>query len=285
MNSYISEYEKSVLILFAAFVVSVEIAFTITYSDATVAFSGLMALIAMGILFKFNYSKSSSPMVQFINPIEESLLILVIYLDMVWFVFQLISNATFIILSILIFISVSLMVIILRYGCGYPLSSMGFVGKICERNEIAIISLISLTIGFIIRIIPLLDDINKIFEPEILANAISMVFFYGLVVGFSEELVFRGIIQPRLSLVFNSKIIGLIAASSLFAVLHILNTDQYLGVYYDPIGSLFAALLTRLAQAILLGIVWISSEKIIFPTMVHALSNSFFIIILILEAI
>lgn len=93
---------------------------------------------------------------------------------------------------------------------------------------------------------------------------------YGLIlstiVGFSEEAVWRGHIQTRLS-TYGGAIKGLVVASLLFALWHF-----PLAYYYEAFGDVLAALawvLVRVFVSLLLGYIMLKSQNIIPSSIFH----------------
>jgi uncharacterized protein len=90
----------------------------------------------------------------------------------------------------------------------------------------------------LIKYKPETDEIDKLIL--IFKNNIYLVLFTCITAGITEELVFRGYLLPRLTLVFNSPKLGIIISSLLFGLLHYGygNLAQIIGPML--IGTIFA---------------------------------------------
>ena len=98
----------------------------------------------------------------------------------------------------------------------------------------------------------------------------SPTLLYGIalftMVGFSEETVFRGYIQTRLTARFGN-VRGLVVTSLLFALYHY--PVSYYQISGDILGSLASALL-RFFPGLLLGYIMVKSQNLVAPSVFHA---------------
>jgi membrane protease YdiL (CAAX protease family) len=71
-------------------------------------------------------------------------------------------------------------------------------------------------------------------------NNVPLLIFTALTAGVTEELIFRGYMQPRLEKAFNSPVLAIIITSFLFALLHAAygTVTQFLVPWF--IGALFS---------------------------------------------
>lgn len=112
-----------------------------------------------------------------------------------------------------------------------------------------------------------------------LGNAASAILFYLFFVGFGEELLFRGYIQSRLNVAFGKPFRfmgvnygwGIIMASALFGMMHILNIGSLVGGQWEPawwwgFWTFFGGLV--------LGFVREKSGSIIAPAILHGLPQA-----------
>ena len=89
---------------------------------------------------------------------------------------------------------------------------------------------------------------------------ILLMFFSWLIVSFSEEILYRGIMQRRLSFLFG-RITGLILASALFA---------FAGHTHEPVLD---NLIFRLPFGIILGYLYLRKQSLFIPICVHCVFN------------
>jgi membrane protease YdiL (CAAX protease family) len=284
----LSERDKAILQVFVVFTLSVSIAFTITYSDFFILYLGTISVILAYVILNAYSEELSTSMKQFVNPIEEAILAVLIYLIIAWLFLPLLSDFGILFAAGIIFVlGIVPILVILTRGCGYSFKSLGIKWRekktSDERSFYFLLLFVFFTI-FVIRVLPYLDKFVLILSPDIFVTTLSLIIYSGIVIGFSEELVFRGIVQPRLSQVFRSKAMGLLVTSAIFAGFHFLTMDQYVGALFDPVGSIISALLTRLGIGLVFGLVWIISEDITHPWGIHAMNNSLFIIFTVVGA-
>lgn len=114
--------------------------------------------------------------------------------------------------------------------------------------------------GFLILILK--KDINR-------GIVLGTLFIFYLV-GFSEELLYRGYLQPE-AIKALGKYKGLLFTSIYFGLIHLPND-----IFVQQTGGikLFLQPLSQTIGGILLGLVYIKSENIWAPSAMHALMNS-----------
>ncbi|MDF9411345.1 CPBP family intramembrane metalloprotease [Brevibacillus laterosporus] len=98
--------------------------------------------------------------------------------------------------------------------------------------------------------------------------------------GFTEEVMFRGILQSRLSSFTRSEVKGLFLASLLFALYHV--PYAYFLTSWATHGNLTWALSTVLTEqfitGFLMGLIWMRTKNLVGPMIVHAFIDSFIIL-------
>ena len=101
------------------------------------------------------------------------------------------------------------------------------------------------------------EPVYKLFEEEIFPSlgkaSLGSLVLIAIVAGFSEELMFRGMLQPRM---------GLVAASTLFGFLH------------GPDYRLWALALWAALVGGLLGLVYEETENIVIPMLIHTVYDA-----------
>ncbi len=98
------------------------------------------------------------------------------------------------------------------------------------------------------------------------SSSLVFAFIFSLIVGFSEEAVWRGYVQIRLS-AYGGSIKGLVATSLIFAFGHF--PTAY---YYEATGDLLVSLawiLVRVPVSLLFGYIMLKSQNIIPPFIFH----------------
>jgi CAAX protease family protein len=112
---------------------------------------------------------------------------------------------------------------------------------------------VNFTLFFAGRRAELAQSVYAFLEEDIfpLVQQASLVelFLGAAMAGFAEELLFRGLLQPR---------IGLIAASLVFGLLH------------GPSRSLWPLAAWASGAGLLLGLLFTATENLLLPTLVHA---------------
>jgi membrane protease YdiL (CAAX protease family) len=162
---------------------------------------------------------------------------------------------------------------------GYSLSSLGIKNmKSLKEGVLGIVFggallvanlLVSLLIGFAFGV-P--DTEVGFFVVETLFEVALWVILMFAVVGFSEELLFRGFLQRRIELYFNNRrsnpgLYALIITSFIFALIHL-----------DPFG-----LLNRFVLGLILGyLAQRRNYSIMAPTMAHGFNNAAVIVLVFL---
>ncbi len=282
----IGDRDKAILQVFVTFISSVCVAYAIAFNDLYVAFIGGFSLLMTYVALNYSTDEFITPMKQFANPIEEIMLALVLYLTYAWIINPLIAGSGILLeIGLLVLIGIAPIAVILIRGCRYSLESIGFRGEVTENaKQFHRIVVFGVAMGFIISILPKLDNISALLTSSGLSQILYYVLFTGIFIGLAEELVFRGIVQPRVSQYYRSKIAGLLITSSVFAALHFLSVSLLNSGQFDPVNALFYAFLTRLTLGIALGFLWIFSDNIVLPWSVHAINNSLYGMLLVISS-
>ncbi len=274
------------IILLAALVTSSSLAYAIMYSESYIVVLGALNVIGCSALLWSHSQHLKRPEKLSRNPIEEAVLALVIYLDVGWWFFSFFPSLDILSASIAILLTGLAIAVIFWRGFGYSLESLGIRGgEPWRTSSLPIFLLVVIMISFGIRLLPVIDQFPTLASPERLVGLMGLVVYGGVIIGFVEELVNRAIVQQRLSERFRSKPIGLLLASSLFAVCHLFTNAQYVGNIFDPVGSVLAAFITRFGLGILLGMVWLLSENLTQPWALHATINATYAVLWFLGAV
>jgi len=114
-------------------------------------------------------------------------------------------------------------------------------------------------IGLILGVIQYFLALESLTYEPTLRNYILVVLTTGLLIGFVEELIFRGLIQRWVSQVFNDWV-AIIGVSILFGFMH--------SVWLAPLNIVFAGIVS-----VFLGWVYASSNNLLFISSVHAMIN------------
>ena len=98
-----------------------------------------------------------------------------------------------------------------------------------------------------------------------------------LTAGFTEEFLFRGVLQTRLTALLRSRALGVLAAAVLFGLYHI--PYAYLNPRWPSHGDLSAAFAAAMGQGVIggliLGLVYVATHRnLIACIVVHALINT-----------
>jgi len=152
-------------------------------------------------------------------------------------------------------------VIIAMKSTGQNLGSMGINGR--DMGRMVVLGLTLSAILFTVQgfIAP---SVGGGFTGFSLSQAYGLMLF--TMVGFSEEIVWRGYVQTRL-IAYSGTIKGLVAASLLFALWHFpLRYYQFSGVALEAFAS---ALMIFPAPSLLFGFLMLRSQNIIPPAVFH----------------
>ncbi len=130
-----------------------------------------------------------------------------------------------------------------------------FIPKPLYKELIYGIALLALFIAY--RNIIFTKNIEIFLMP---VSIILLMFFSWLIISFSEEILYRGVMQRRMSFLFG-QIPGLILASLLFA---------FAGHIREPF---FDNLIYRLPFGIILGFLYLRKQSLFVPILVHCVFN------------
>ncbi|MET3210761.1 UNVERIFIED_CONTAM: membrane protease YdiL (CAAX protease family) [Paenibacillus sp. PvR008] len=127
-----------------------------------------------------------------------------------------------------------------------------------------------------------LSKVMTVFQKPnqaVLFYPLSLVMAF-LLPGFTEEVMFRGILQSRLSSFTRSEVNGLFLASLLFAIYHL--PYAYFLTSWATHGNLTWSLSTVLTErfitGLLMGLIWMRTKNLAGPMIVHAFMDSFIIL-------
>lgn len=282
----LGERDKAFLQIFTVLIVSVSVAYTIAYGNAYVALNGIIALVVTYSFVQSTPRPFLSEMHRFANPVEEAAIAISIYFSYAWVIHPLTDQYGLIVQSLLLLcFGIAPTIIILVKGCGYSPHTLGLIREVPkESRSLFKVIILGLLISFGLRMVPYLSRLPNLLSGKTFYEFLNLAVFVGILIGFAEELVYRCIVQPRISQQYRSRIVGLLVTSSLFALFHVVAVTVGLE---SPTGGLvaafFYALLTRLALAILMGIMWISSENLFLVWPIHSLNNIFYAMLLLLS--
>lgn len=134
--------------------------------------------------------------------------------------------------------------------------SLDDLGMTWDKAELIIPGMV---IGLVLGVIQYILALESLTYDPTIRNYILVVLTTGLLVGFVEELIFRGLIQRWVSQVFNDWI-AIIGVSILFGFMH--------SVWLAPLDIVFAGVVS-----VFLGWAYASSNNLWFITSIHAMIN------------
>lgn len=160
------------------------------------------------------------------------------------------------------------------------LRSVGF-----HRHGMGKAALVGLVVGVVINLIVIwffpAAQLQKLMEiaqnPLNLLIRLPIAFALALITaGFTEEVLFRGILQSRLARVTGSEMRGCLLAAFLFGIYHL----PY--AYFSPswpthgnIALAVSAVLTeQMITGVVLGVLWLRTHNLAAPMIFHALVNT-----------
>lgn len=235
----------------------------------------LLSLLSAIALYSMGMSDSKTmykSMKRVNDPVLESAIILILFNIWIFIVFPFVSNSIELTsLGSIIFGFVFPYLIVVVYF-NYERSS---VGLRISRSESDRFTAVICSVMIIPRLALILLNPQAI--SLLLSNLESLVvgmIYLGFIVGFTEEFIFRGLIQNRMAIASKSRVIGIIMTASLFAAMHVFTVMAGQTATIGNVGnSLLYALLTRLPLGIILGYVWNDSENLLGVTLIHASNN------------
>jgi membrane protease YdiL (CAAX protease family) len=160
------------------------------------------------------------------------------------------------------------------------LRSIGF-----HRHGMGKAVLLGFVIGVFINLIVIwfypASELQKLWEilqkPLNLLIRLPIAFTLALITaGFTEEVLFRGIIQSRLARVTGSELRGCILAAFLFGIYHL--PYAYFSPSWPTHGNLAlavsAVLTEQMITGVVLGVLWLRTHNLAAPMVFHALVNT-----------
>ena len=123
-----------------------------------------------------------------------------------------------------------------------------------------------------------LQSLQELFQEPLKAMAfLPLCFLLSLVTAAgTEEIFFRGILQPCLTLVMRSELRGCLITAFLFGIYHL--PYAYFSTSWPTHGNMLWAVSSVLAEqmvtGLLLGILWLRTHNIAAPVLFHALVNT-----------
>jgi membrane protease YdiL (CAAX protease family) len=270
----LSDWDKGILLLFLLVIISGAIYYSVIWQNLLIP---TLCILAVGLLYLFGTREPSDfykPVRKSRNPLFESSVVLILFLDWVVIVFPLIGDGVlwqFVFTLIFGFIlPFSFLVIFL----GYPRESIGLSRPRWEEVAISGALCVIIMLPAILRLLSAPDSWSTFSLPNVLTDLIFGIIYLGLTVGFVEEFLFRGILQNRIVSHFRSRVMGIVVTSSIFAVMHVFGVLSGLEITPSNIGSsVLFAFMTRLPLGLILGIIWNEYENLLAVTSVHAVNN------------
>lgn len=278
------EWDSLAIRSFGIVVVSACVLYAVYFSDLIVALYGLLSIAILHSYAQDESSEFYKSLSRVYEPLVESAIVLLLFFDWIMFILPMVQG-------------LGLGVVLVGYSAFGFLVPLVFL-VVYRRNSRASIGLRlpdgksgwRLAVGFccvivcsvLVRLAITPGAFQYLLSAEALGALIVGALYLGLFVGFTEEFVFRGVIQNRVSLRLRSRVAGLIVTSSLFAALHLFSVYTGAGGIYGSLSySLLYAFLTRLPMGIIFGVIWNRSESVFPPFIAHATNNIAFVVLLI----
>jgi hypothetical protein len=151
-----------------------------------------------------------------------------------------------------------------------PLSSLGIKN---EKNILAVTYGVLASVPFlVIRLI-----FTSHFKDLSISNYLMLFIYYLVLIGFVEEITFRGFIQTRIYALVRNPIISIIIGATFFSIMHIPFQYQISGMtIFEFISKDYQHLLVTFFMHIYFVVIFnISKRNIIAPTVTHSLVNFF----------
>ena len=273
--------DRFVLILFAVCIVSVTVMYVLLYRETGTALQSIIGLGLMLGLMVESRDSLNRPIHGYNNPVEEALIVAALYFEWVLlFRFLLpfpepysdfFGGGLFGAVIPLYFLS---------RKCGYDLSLLGLSRKGARRSwRLTGTVCMSLTIAALLRLI-LAASTPRAMTSELLVAVLIMVPEVAILPGITEEIVFRGVLQPRLTYQLRSRVAGIVLTASIFAALHVFAVFWQAAAFPgDLLFSLLYALTTRLAIGGILSIVWDETGNLTQPIVIHVTNNTLYVLL------
>lgn len=156
-----------------------------------------------------------------------------------------------------VYLLLLLSLVLLMRNYGVTLESLG-ISTAAVRNEWPLI-LGGILAGVVLGTVQWVLDLEQAPTEPTIANTVMAILVTGLLVGFVEELLFRGLLQEWLTEIVDVRV-SIIIVSVLFAFMH--------SVWLNPLDVVFAFVVS-----ILLGVVYAATRNFWFILLVHALIN------------
>ena len=280
-ESIIGARDLFVLTIFAVFIVSITVMYVLLYREIGTAIQSVIGLGLMLILLTENQDSLNRPIRRYRNPLEEALIVVVLYFEWVLlFRFLLpIPEPYLDLLGGSVFGAVIPLYFLCRV-CGYDLSFVGLSRHgIKDGWELTGIVCISLSMAAFLRIY-FTPISTRAMTGEFAVAVIGMIVQVAILPGIAEEIVFRGVLQPRLAYQFRSRVIGIVVTASVFASLHVFAVFWEANTFPgDILFALLYALITRLAVGGILSIVWNQTGNLVQPIVIHVTNNTLYVLL------
>ncbi|MFA5523404.1 MAG: CPBP family intramembrane glutamic endopeptidase [Tissierellales bacterium] len=152
---------------------------------------------------------------------------------------------------------------------GQKLSSIGFSKKNLGKSLI-----MGLVAGGIVLTIQLLPGIigGRQFNP--VSKLMSSFIYYLIIIGLTEEIIFRGFIQTRIYGIVKKPIIAILLTAFLFMIMHIpfQMGAAHMG-FFEYISNNFVTLIFTFGWHLVFNFMYSKYNSIVGPTVFHAIMN------------
>lgn len=246
----------------------------------------LYALIGPVFLWAYTRTEFYDPLIidrSFDSPLVETCIVLLVFLNVIVFITPILVPLGVVVYFIAPMIIIGGLCIgfLLLYR-GYPRSSIGITTEGLKYGRTFLTAFTLAGIGTVIlRIIIQYPQAITSSYYELFQTLIWAIFVLSIPVAVVEELVFRGIMQPRITCKCNSRLLGITITSIVFAIFHAFSISSSLGASSQDITYVvLTALLTRLPLGIIMGVIWDMTRSLFAPSVIHFTNNTFYYLIL-----
>jgi membrane protease YdiL (CAAX protease family) len=263
--------------IFVSFALSIGLFSGFVYHNWTAA---AYSFLGPAMLLVYVKSRWYDPLVvgpRFYDGLVESGIVLVVFFNSVLLLPGLLISLGFLVsLLFPLLVSTTFCLGFILYIREYPREVLGLTmkGTNNARDWLLMFLVSAIVLGFL-RLLLFHGDV-VLAQPLSLLQALAYSFLvFALPVGFAEELVFRGVIQPRLVDKSHSRVIGMSMTALLFSAGHVFSVLASAdSLQLNFTSALFVAIMNRLPLSVLLCIVWDMTHSLLASVSVHVTNNT-----------